>query len=531
MKKLFEELSIKSEIKNAINELGITEMTEIQELAIPVMIEGKDFIAQAQTGTGKTFAFAVPIIEKIEIKNKNIQALVLCPTRELALQVYNEFLKLVKFSSRINVGAIVGGESYDRQFKTLAKKPHIIIGTPGRIIDHMNRNTIDLSNLNILTFDEADEMLKMGFQEDIEFILEKTPEDRQTVLFSATIPAPIRSIAKKYQKDAEIIKVENKNLTVDAIMQAYYVVKKGDKINLLLRILDLETINSAIVFANTKKEVDEITEVLRKNDYSADSLHGDLKQAQRNYVTNLFRNKELKVLVATDVAARGLDISNVELVLNYELPHENEVYVHRIGRTGRAGASGKAYSMLTPRTEFKINELQSFTKSKIQRYEIPSISTVKNSRIGKFIEVLETEVRNNTKKNDKIIDIFVNRGIDKDDLLNTLIAKYIPLDKVYEDIEVVQSKNTRSNNSNKNRPSSLAAGYSVFKINLGRKDQVTPIFLLELLGSKLDIYGKNIGDIKIHDKYTTFQLNERSANKAKNKKFKAKNKDIKIEEV
>lgn len=533
MKLLFEDLEILESTKEAIRSLGLEELTPIQELSIPIMIEGKDFIGQAQTGTGKTFAFAIPILENLNSKHRSTQVLVLCPTRELSLQVYEQFIKLVKFNREITVAPIVGGESYDRQFKTLKGKPHIIVGTPGRIIDHMNRGTIDLTNLKILTFDEADEMLKMGFQDDIETILKDTPSERQTVLFSATIPNEIKRIAKNYQKDAVIVKAEAPTLTVEAITQNYYVVHKRDKTKLVKRILDIESTKSAIIFANTKREVDEITLELRDHGYNADALHGDLKQSQRTYVTNNFRKADLEVLVATDVAARGLDISNVELVINYELPHENEVYVHRIGRTGRAGKKGSAYSIVTPRTVGKIRELENFTKTKITELQVPDVKVIQDVRTKTFINEL-VEKANNTKNNyNAIIETLLAEGITKDQIINVFLNESIPSVSSYEQIDPVRSsakdKGNRNNSRNNNRRNN--ADYTIFKINLGRRDRISPVVLLEILNKNLDVRSNNVGDIKHFDGYTTFQVSNRTAGLVRNRNVNYKKKRLKIEEV
>lgn len=535
MKLLFEDLNILESTKEAIKSLGLEHLTPIQELSIPLMIEGKDFIGQAQTGTGKTFAFAIPIIENLNAKKRSTQSLVLCPTRELALQVYDQFVKLVKFNKDVTVAPIVGGESYDRQFKTLKRNPHIIVGTPGRIIDHMNRGTIDLTDLSILTFDEADEMLKMGFQDDIETILKDTPSERQTVLFSATIPNEIKSLAKKYQKDSQVVKAEASQLTVEAITQNYYVVQRRDKTKLVKRILDIQSTKSAIVFANTKREVDEITLELREHGYNADALHGDLKQSQRTYVTNNFRSGDLEVLVATDVAARGLDISGVELVINYELPHENEIYVHRIGRTGRAGEKGSAFSIVTPRALGKINELERFTKTKINKLEVPDASVIQEVRVKNFIDDL-VEKANNTKNNyNKVLDQLLEKGITQEQIINVFLNQEIPTVSSYDTIEQVRENRNRNNDRGRNtfggKNRRNDNDYTIFKINLGRRDKVSPVFLLELLNSKVDIRNNNIGDIKHFDGYTTFQVNKRVASLAKNKSFNYKKKNIRIEEA
>lgn len=539
MKLLFEDLNILESTKEAIRTLELTELTPIQELAIPVMLEGKDFIGQAQTGTGKTFAFAIPIIEKINSNLRKTQSLVLCPTRELALQVYDQFIKLVKFNKDISVAPIVGGESYERQFKTLKRNPQIIVGTPGRIIDLMNRGSIDLTNLTMLTFDEADEMLKMGFQEDVETILKDTPSERQTVLFSATIPNEIKSIAKNYQKDSKIIKAEANQLTVESVTQNYYVVNRKDKLNLVKRILDIETTKSAIVFANTKREVDEITLELRDHGYNADALHGDLKQSQRSYVTNNFRSNDLEVLVATDVAARGLDISNVEIVINYELPHENEIYVHRIGRTGRAGKTGTAYSIVTPRSVRKVRELEQFTKTKLNELEVPEASTIQKVRTANFIDELVANASSIRNNYNSVIEELLEKGLDKDQIINYFLDKAIPSVSSYETIDPVRmSRKDRNSNSgggrrdnNSNRRQRNDADYTIFKVNLGRKDRISPVALIEMLGSKVDIRPNNVGDIKHFDSYTTFQVNKRVAGLAKNKNFNYRKKRVKIEEA
>ncbi|MBY7576692.1 DEAD/DEAH box helicase, partial [Candidatus Phytoplasma sp. Tabriz.2] len=377
MNTLFEQLPILEQTKKALKELNFIDATPIQALVIPEIIKGHDVIGQAQTGTGKTFAFGIPIIEKIEPKIQKTQSLILCPTRELTLQVYEELKKLLRFYQEIRIAVVYGGESYTKQFRALEAKPHLIIATPGRAIDHLEKGKIDLSALKILTLDEADEMLKMGFQEALETILKKIPEERQTVLFSATLPPFIKKIASKYQKDTKILQVPVKNIAVNAIEQNYFLVKEVDKAKLLVRLLDLKKDYSAILFANTKKDVDEITAYLQDKGFLADAVHGDLKQNQRQYVMNNFRKGKIKILIATDVAARGLDISDIKMVINYDLPHEDEVYVHRIGRTGRAGKKGLAYSLISPRKVSQLKKLEYYLKEKITLLDIPSVQSIK----------------------------------------------------------------------------------------------------------------------------------------------------------
>lgn len=521
--KTFNELNIKKEVKKAIEELNIETPTEIQDLVIDNMIKGHDLIAQAQTGTGKTFAFAIPIIENI-IPNGITQALVLAPTRELATQVYGEFIKLLKYLPNIKVSSIVGGESYERQFRSLKRNPEIIVGTPGRIIDHLNRKTIDFKKLTMVTFDEADEMLNMGFLDEIEEILKNVSNDVQTTLFSATIPKEIKKIAKNYQKDSITLTAKSETLTVSKILQNYYVVQKRDKMKLLTRLIDIESAKSVIIFANTKREVDEITSFLSHRGYNANNLHGDLRQRDRTFVTDNFRKGLLNILVATDVAARGLDIEGVELIINYELPHEDELYVHRVGRTGRAGLSGKAYSLVTPRTEYKIKNLEKFTKQEIKKMSIPDSKAILRFQTNQFIKEY-SEMESDSNHN-KIIKEFERQGLDKDTLLNILLDKVLPKQKEYEDIDIVRSRpqqqqqrqNRRSNNKNQ----------ITFKINLGRRDNVSPIMILDLLRNRFNIRRNNVGDIKHHQTYTTFDINLQASYRIDKPNFNFRGKKVTI---
>lgn len=511
---LFKELPIKETIKEALEGLGFEVPTPIQEQSIPLVLDGLDIIGQAQTGTGKTFAFAIPMIEKINVSESSIQGLILTPTRELTTQVYKEILKLIKYEPKIKVTTIVGGESYDKQFKELAKKPHIIVATPGRIIDHINRGTIDLSKVKLLTLDEADEMLNMGFQEDIETILKTTPKERQTVLFSATIPPFIKKVAKMYQNNPEIVKIDAKELTVDKIEQGYFIVKEEDKPNLLVRLLDLEQPKTAIIFANTKKDVDQIAETLQHNKYMADALHGDLKQSQRNYVMTRFRNKQLNLLIATDVAARGLDINDVELVINYDLPTQDEVYVHRVGRTGRAGKKGKAYSFVSPRKRGMIEFLEKFIKREIKFLDVPTEEQIYKSQTKTFKNQLKSamsqiETIDLSLVNDLLID-----ETSKDKLIYALLQDRMPVQKNYAPIEIYQkyskSKSNNQKNNSKfdrnNKNKSNNGKYVELLINLGKEDSMNPQKLFKILEKDYGIFSRNIGDIQHYKNETKFEL-------------------------
>lgn len=511
---LFNELPILEETKQAIESLGLIETTSIQHHAIPKMLEGKDLIGQAQTGTGKTFAFAIPILEQINVNETTIQALVICPTRELTLQVYKEFLKLIKFNKAVRVTSIYGGESYNKQFKALSLHPHIVVATPGRAIDHLNRKTVDFSNLKILVLDEADEMLKMGFQEDLETLLKDTPKERQTALFSATIPPFIRKVAQKYQKSPEIIQIETPTLTVSKTDQIYYQVKKSDRDHLLLRVLDYYDPNSAIIFANTKVDVDNLSAYLQKHDYEADAIHGDLKQSQRDYVMNRFRSKKLKYLIATDVAARGLDISHVDMVINYEIPFEDEVYVHRIGRTGRAGKSGLSVSLVYPSMRGKLQLIERYIKIKMTEMEIPTEEDIIKKQEARNYKKLKDIITKNESSHDDVIERLHEDGFSDDVIINALLSKFSVDKKTYDPIERPAAKRTsdyvnpsKKGTSRNDFSSKRSTGmYKLAVINLGKEDGIRPVTLLDYFKKYADMYPKNVGDIIVNSNNTEFQI-------------------------
>lgn len=371
----FSDLGISVEILRAVEEMGYTTPSPIQSQAIPFVLEGRDLIGQAQTGTGKTAAFAIPIIDLVDSDLNKPQAIILCPTRELAVQVEGEIQKLSKYHRGINSVAIYGGESIDRQIRVLRKGVQIVVGTPGRVQDHINRGTLKLDSIGIIVLDEADEMLDMGFRDDIEAILSGMPQERQTVFFSATMAKPILDLTRKYQTNPEIIKVAKNELTVSKIEQVYYEVKPSLKMELMTRLMNINNYALSVVFCNTKRMTDEVTESLGARGILAEALHGDLSQAQRDKVMGKFRKGLCSVLVATDVAARGIDVDNVEAVFNYDLPLDEEYYVHRIGRTGRAGKSGTAITFITGRREtMKLRDLERFTKATINKMTPPSVS-------------------------------------------------------------------------------------------------------------------------------------------------------------
>ncbi|GGN91345.1 DEAD/DEAH box helicase [Saccharibacillus kuerlensis] len=369
----FVDFDLEPKVLQAITEMGFEEATPIQSQAIPIALSGSDMIGQAQTGTGKTAAFGIPMISKIAREEEKISALIMAPTRELAIQVADEIEKLARFKGLRSL-AIYGGQDIVRQIRALKRKPQIIIGTPGRLLDHINRKTIKLDDVHTVVLDEADEMLDMGFMEDIQSILKLVPEERQTLLFSATMPANIKRLAEQFLRNPQHVSVIPKQISAPLIEQAYVEVPERQKFEALTRLLDMESPELAILFGRTKRRVDELAGALQKRGYSADGLHGDLSQNQRDAVMRKFRDGSIDVLVATDVAARGLDVSGVTHVINFDLPQDPESYVHRIGRTGRAGKEGKAWSFVTPRELDHLNFIERVTRHKIARKPLPTMS-------------------------------------------------------------------------------------------------------------------------------------------------------------
>lgn len=369
----FEQLGLSPETLRAVNGLGFEEPTPIQEKAIPLALSGRDVIGQAPTGTGKTAAFGLPMIETIAVDSEHIQGLVVVPTRELAIQVAEELNKIGEFK-RILALPIYGGQDMTRQIKLLKKRPQIVVGTPGRLMDHMRRRTIRLQNISIVVLDEADEMLNMGFVDDIKFILGDIPEDRQTLLFSASITKAVENISQLFMREPALIKATPRNITVPSTEQHYIEVPERKKFDVLCNLLDLHAPEAAIVFGRTKKRVDELNQALARRGYSAGAIHGDLSQSQRNAVMTQFRGGTIDILVATDVAARGLDIEGVTHVYNFDIPQDPESYIHRIGRTGRAGRKGAAFTFITHRELDHLRIIERLTQRTIIRHPIPTLT-------------------------------------------------------------------------------------------------------------------------------------------------------------
>ena len=372
----YNDAEVDNRILRAVQGMGFETMTPIQEQAIPILMEGRDIIGQAQTGTGKTAAFGIPMIQKMDPEDKNLQALVLCPTRELAVQVTEEIRRLAKYMHNIKVVPIYGGQEIYRQIKALSGGVQIVVGTPGRVMDHMRRRTIKTETIKMVVLDEADEMLNMGFREDIETVLKDMPEERQMALFSATMPQAILDITHMYLNDPKFIKVTPKEITIDLVKQAYYRVQRKDKNEVLCRLMDYYQPKRTLVFCNTKRMVDSLSEELKSRGYQAEGLHGDLSQHMRDNVMNMFRSGTCQILIATDVAARGLDVSGVDAVFNYDVPEDVEYYVHRIGRTGRAGRKGRSFTLVSGREIYKIRDIERLCHTKIKERTIPKAADI-----------------------------------------------------------------------------------------------------------------------------------------------------------
>ena len=383
--KSFADLALSPEMLHAVQDMGYEEATPIQAESIPHILEGQDILGQAQTGTGKTCAFGIPIIERVDLEDEHIQYLVLSPTRELAIQIADALHELTKYKEGIRVLCVYGGQPIDRQILALKKRPQIIVGTPGRVMDHMRRKTIRLDNLRGIVLDEADEMLNMGFKEDIDTILSETPARIQRIFFSATMPKAILELTEKYLVNPIQVRMMMRQMTVNNIEQYYIEVRESSKIEVLCRLIEADRIKLALIFCNMKRRVDEVCEKLQTRGYSAEALHGDMKQMARTRVMNRFKNGDVEILVATDVAARGIDVDNIEVVINYDLPQDEEYYVHRIGRTARAGRSGKAYTFVVGREILDLKNIQHFTHSSITRSQPPTLLNVTEGRVSAIL--------------------------------------------------------------------------------------------------------------------------------------------------
>jgi ATP-dependent RNA helicase DeaD len=511
--------------------MGFEEATSIQSQSIPHIMEGKDVIGQAQTGTGKTCAFGIPAIEMLDSDADGIQVLVLCPTRELAIQSAEELKNVSKYKSKVKILPIYGGQPIERQIMALKKRPQIIIGTPGRIMDHMRRHTLKLANLKMVILDEADEMLNMGFREDIDIILEKVPEEKQTILFSATMPKEILELTSKYQKNPIHIKVSHKELTVPSIEQYYLEVSENAKLEVLSRLIDTNSIKLSLVFCNTKKRVDELAINLQSRGYSAEALHGDMRQEQRDKVMNRFRKGRFDICIATDVAARGIDVDDVDAVFNYDIPNDEEYYVHRIGRTGRAGRSGKAFTFVTGREIYKLRDIQRYTKSSITLMKPPTYSDVEENKMNSMIESIKNAILDGQYDKyigyvEKIVNTLNDQNTEENfitshDVAAALLKLYssqtgkqiLPVKEIDEEPHEYEGEMVR------------------LFINIGRINKIQPRNIVEGIASSTSLPGKLIGAIEIFDNYTFVEVPREYASEVLDsmKNYKMKGKKINIE--
>ncbi len=536
----FNEFDLSKEMLDAIADLGYEEATPIQAQTIEVVRQGYDVIGQSQTGTGKTAAFGIPVLETITEERK-IQALILCPTRELAIQVCEEFRKLLKYKTGVSVLPIYGGQPIERQIAGLKKGVQVIVGTPGRVMDHMRRHTIKTNNIRTVVLDEADEMLDMGFKEDIETILEGINDDRQIVLFSATMKKAILEIANEFQNEPKIVKVAHKELTVPNIEQVYIELREKNKTEALCRLIDINDPELSIVFCNTKKRVDEVVEALQSRGYFAEGIHGDLKQQQRDIVMKKFRNRTLEVLVATDVAARGIDVENVDLVFNFDLPQDEEYYVHRIGRTGRAGRTGKSYTFIVGREHYKLKELMKYTKSKIHEEKPPTLDVIEEMKSKVFLNKLKdtlAEEEGLKKYIDMLIE-FKNETIDEEYATLDIAAALLKLhlyDKDVQDIDFSLDKRRDDKSKNKDRDRDREKGKGRERkvdpnavrlfVSIGKKDRVTVRDIVGAIANECNISGRDIGSIDLYNEFTFVDVKEEHVNgilkKMNGKKIKGK---------
>ncbi len=526
----FSQLGLHPQLVQAVTELGYTAPTPIQADVIPMLLAGHDVIGQAQTGTGKTAAFALPILQNLNPEAAGVQSLILAPTRELALQVSQAFEQYGRHLN-VKVLAVYGGQAYDRQIRNLRRGVDIVVGTPGRLLDLMDRKVLDLSLVRTLVLDEADEMLSMGFIEDIETILKATPETRQTALFSATLPPAIRNLAGSYMRDPQSVTVQRKQMTVSSIEQRYYLINESDKLNALTRLFEMEAITSSIIFVRTRISAGDLANELNSRGFPAEALHGDLSQEAREQVLNRFRQNQIKVLVATDVAARGLDIDDISHVFNFDLPLDPEVYVHRIGRTGRAGKSGLAISLVTPAEQWRLRKIEAFTRQPIVRAPLPTIEEIQARREAELLEKMTVWLRRGrfTREREMVASL-VEAGNDPLEIAAAALKlaradeKQRPIPQVSEVREVRDTRNRREprrtvDHANAGRThrqgtgrkpgqASHENGMVRLLLDAGKAQGIRPNDVVGSIAYHADIPGHSIGAIHIQDQHTLVDVPE-----------------------
>lgn len=515
----FSDLNLSSELLRAIDALGFESPSEVQEASIPIILEGRDVLAQAQTGTGKTASFGIPIIEGMEENADDLQALVLVPTRELARQVSEELKKLAKYKKFINIVPIYGGADMGKQLRDLKRGTSIVVGTPGRVMDHMKRKTIRLDGLKFLTFDEADEMFDMGFRDDMKTIIERTNPDRQTLFFSATFDNDIREFSRLYQRNPAKVIIEKKELTAEKIEQFYLELNRNMKTEILNRLILIHKPKKSIIFCNTKRMVEALEVEIAQRGYKVDSLHGDMRQSSRDNVMKKFRNGTIDVLIATDVAARGLDVSDIDLVFNYDLPQQAEYYVHRIGRTARAGKKGASFTFVTSRDYPKFREIEKYANIKMEKMKLPTKADVERESLDNLFDKVN---KNILKAEDQasyteVLNKLLAEGHSLYDISASLLklvnestnkTKIKDLDRVDYGKKFEMSKKSKSSDKSrdkKGKEMKKIKGPKIF-INKGKRDGLDSREVIRLLGRHTDINPSDIGRINIMPNFSFVEV-------------------------
>lgn len=494
----FEDLGLNDKILKAINELGFEEPSKIQKEAIPVVLEGHDVIGQAQTGTGKTLAFGAPVLNKIGSPKGVIGSVIITPTRELAIQVNDEINRIGKYTG-IKTLPVYGGKPIDRQIRAIKQGVDVLVGTPGRLLDLIRRKVVKLGNVSFVVLDEADEMLDMGFIEDIKEIVSNCPEDRQTMLFSATMPPAIKNLAKSYmKKDIKHISITKNTVTVSTVKQYYFEIKQNNRFESLCRVLDYDEPTSAIIFCKTKKGVDELVEKLQIRGYNVEGMHGDMTQDHRMNTLRKFKEKNLEFLVATDVAARGIDVESVTHVINYDLPQDSDSYVHRIGRTGRANREGTSYTFVTAREYKVLKQIERATKGKIVRKELPTVDDIFLSKYKSIVNRVKDTLNEDEYKR------FIP-------LVTQLDEDYSLIDVASALMYMTYSKEISYEYTENSIQSNAGAGLTRVFINLGRKDKLNPKTLINFFKETARIQGNELGDIDILEKFSFFDISKEAA--------------------
>ena len=510
----FKEIGINKDLCKAIKEMNFVNPTEVQEQSIPFLLtDTRDLISLAQTGTGKTAAFGLPIIQKTQLKDNYVQSIILCPTRELCIQICKDLETYSKYVSGIKILSVYGGANIETQIKSLKKGVHIIVGTPGRTKDLINRRVLKLELVNKVVLDEADEMLSMGFKDDLDFILERTKTNRQTMLFSATMSKEVKSIAKRYMKDAREISVSKINSGAKNIEHHIYNVSSRNKYEALKRIADFNPNIYGIVFCRTKRHTKEIANKFMAEGYNADAIHGDLSQSQRDEVMQRFRNKSLEILIATDVAARGLDVDDITHVINYSLPDDPEVYIHRSGRTGRAGKSGISIAISNDSEKRKIKSIEKKGGIKFYNKEVPTGIEICSNQLYKLIDKIEN-VEVDEKQIKPFLDDIYKRleWLDRDELIKRFVsAEFNRFLNYYKESNKLQSKRSRKSDKKRGNGKSLAG----FSINIGRKHRATPIDIISIINRALKSNDIEIGKIELNRYQTFFEIDKDFADKLK----------------